>query len=446
MNTTSSRQLGLAMVLFCGAISLVWGFYLGQTGNGWVDYKAVYYGTRTLIAHRDPYKVSDLDEVYRAENGALPNETANAHQAVTLYVNVPTTFVLVAPFALLPWGPAHLAWIAITAGLFFLAAILMWDVGTRYAPRISAILTCILVANCQSLFLGGNTAGITVCLCVIAVWCFVEDRFVAAGVVCLGLSLAMKPHDGGLVWLFFLLAGAAYRKRALQSLAITAAISLAAFLWVSHVAPHWIQEWRMNLWTISQPGGINEPGPNSLTGHSSAMVVDLQAALSVLRDDPRFYNPVSYLISGLLLLLWLVRTLWSKVSPRNVWFALAAITALTMLITYHRPWDAKLLLLTVPACAILRARGGRTGTVAVAIGVAAMVLTGDIFLTVLVNIARFLHASTATLGGRLLMLALNRPATLILLAMAIFYLWIYVQPSRAEGISGIGQEKQLDSV
>ena len=36
--------------------------------------------------------------------------------------------------------------------------------------------------------------------------------------MCLAISLMLKPHDAGLVWLYFLLAGGIYRKRALQAL------------------------------------------------------------------------------------------------------------------------------------------------------------------------------------------------------------------------------------
>ena len=71
--------------------------------------------------------------------------------------------------------------------------------------------------------------------------------------MCLGLSLAIKPHDAGLVWLYFVLAGGAYRKRALESLAITAVIGLTAVVWVWHVAPHWMHDWSANLATISAP-------------------------------------------------------------------------------------------------------------------------------------------------------------------------------------------------
>lgn len=450
---TISRRVSLALILLSSAISVVWGFSLGQTGNGWVDFRAVYYGTRCLIEHRDPYKVRDLENVYLAEKGAPPYETMQAHQAVTLYVNVPTTFVLVAPFAVLPWGPAHLLWIMGIAGVFILAAILMWDIGARYAPKISLILVCILLANCESLFVAGNTAGIVVGLCGVAVWCFVEQRFELAGAVCLGLSLAMKPHDGGLVWLCFLLRGGGYRKRALQSLLVTGAVGIVALLWVSHVAPHWMQEWQSNLATISQPGGINEPGPSAVTGRSAAMVVDLQAALSIFRDDAHFYNLISYLFCGTLLLLWAVRTLkqsgpgefsaassvQGSRSRLEIWVALAAVTALTLLVTYHRPWDAKLVMLMIPGCAMLWARGGRAARGAVAVTGAAIVLTGDIPLVVLVKIADLLHANTSSVAKKILTVVLTRPASLILVATALFYLWVYLR-------SGPGKQIPVSSV
>jgi hypothetical protein len=257
-------------------ISIWWGFSVGQNGNGWVDFRAVYYGTRCLLLHHNPYKQSELEGVYRAEGGERPSETVAAHQAVVLYVNVPTTFIVVAPFAMLPWGPAHVLWVMLTAGVFILAALLMWNLGASYAPDVSLFLIFILLVNCESIFVAGNTAGIAVGLCVVAVWCFLRERFVPAGVLCLALSLAIKPHDAGLVWLYFLLAGGVNRKRALQSLCITAALGLAAFLWLSHVAPHWMQDWQSNLATISVPGGINEPGPafpyrpQRLHGHRSA--------------------------------------------------------------------------------------------------------------------------------------------------------------------------------
>jgi hypothetical protein len=424
---TKTRRIALAWILLACGISIGWGFSVGQNANGWVDFRAVYYGTRCLLEHHNPYKVSELEGVYRADGGERPSETVAAHQAVVLYVNVPTAFLVVTPFALLPWGPAHLLWLAFTAGVFILAALLMWNLGASYAPDISLILIFILLANCESIFGAGNTAGIAVGLCVIAAWCFIRERFVLAGILCLALSLAIKPHDAGFVWLYFLLAGAPYRKRALQSLFITVVLGLAAFLWMSHVAPHWIADWQSNLATISAPGGINEPGPAALTGRSAFMVIDLQAAISIFRDNPRIYNPASYIICAALLLAWVVRTLQSSFSPARAWIALAAIAPLTMLITYHRPWDAKLLMLTIPACAILWAEGGRIAWIALSVNSLGLLLTGDVPLAILSILFNKMHIGTMGLLGQLLTLVMIRPASLIMLVMSIFYLWVYLR-------------------
>ena len=204
---TRTRRNAIVWILLACGISILWGSVVGQTGNGWVDFRAVYYGTRCLIQHHNPYNVSELEAVYRSEGGERSSETIQARQAVTLYVNMPTTFIFTAPFAMLPWGPAHVLWMTFTAGVLILAALLMWNLGARYAPNVTLFLICILLANCEEIFCTGNTAGIAVSLCVVAVWCFFEERFLWAGILCLAISLAIKPHDAGLVWLYLLLAG-----------------------------------------------------------------------------------------------------------------------------------------------------------------------------------------------------------------------------------------------
>jgi len=429
---TRTRRNAIVWILLACGISILWGSVVGQTGNGWVDFRAVYYGTRCLIQHHNPYNVSELEAVYRSEGGERSSETIQARQAVTLYVNMPTTFIFTAPFAMLPWGPAHVLWMTFTAGVLILAALLMWNLGARYAPNVTLFLICILLANCEEIFCTGNTAGIAVSLCVVAVWCFFEERFLWAGILCLAISLAIKPHDAGLVWLYLLLAGAPYRKRALQTLLVTALLGLFAFLWLSHVAPHWRADWQSNMSAISAPGGINEPGPAALTGGSASTVVDLQAAISIFRDDPSFYNPISYLLCGALLLAGVARALRSRFSLPSVWLALAAVTALTMLVTYHRPWDAKLLLLAIPACAMLWAEGGPARWPALLITTAGLVFTADIPLAILSILAKSLHIGTAGILGKMLTVLLIRPASLILLLLAIFYLWIYLT-SATEG-------------
>jgi hypothetical protein len=431
------NRIGLAWILLACAISIVWGSSLGPAATRWVDFKAVYYGTRCLLEHHNPYNQSELNGVFQSEGRESPSDSLLDHVGVTLYVNIPSTFIIVAPFALLPWGPAHVLWMTLIAGVFILAALLMWDVcASSLAPHVCLILMCILLANCEAFFAGGNTAGIVVSLCVVAVWCFLQERFVSAGILCLAVSLAIKPHDAGLVWLYFLLAGGVYRKRALQTLLITVVLGLSAFLWVSHVAPHWMQDWQTNLAAISAHGGLNDPSLDSPTGRPRVMVIDLQSAILIFRDEPRIYNAVSYLVCGALLLVWSVRTLRLRFSQRAAWLALAAVAPLTMLITYHRPWDAKLLLLTIPACALLWAEGGATAKLALLITTAGIVSTADIPLTIYTILTYNLKFSSAGLSGQILKTVLMRPVPLILLAMGIFYLWVYLRrdPARVSTV------------
>ena len=152
------------------------------------------------------------------------------------------------------------------------------------------------------------------------------------------------------------------------------------------------------------------------------MIIILQAALSLIRDDAHFFNPAAYAICGMLLLIWSAKTLRSRFSLRLAWFAIAAISALTILPVYHRTYDARLLLLTVPACAILWKEGGPLGWCALALNAAAIVLTGDPFWIIFFQITHYSRPSA--LFGMI-------PAPFILLALSIFYLWAYLRADHA---------------
>ena len=328
---------------------------------------------------------------------------------------------------MLPWGIAHILWMTFSVGSFIFAAFLIWNLGADFAPIVSGVLVGFLLANSELLVITGNAAGISISLCVVAVWCFLRERYIPVGILCLALSLAIKPQDTGLVWLYFLLAGRVYRKRALQTLLTVVAISLPAVLWVWHVAPNWVQELHSNIATFSLHGGRNDPGLASTGAHGLGMMVNLQTVLSVFRDDPRFYNSASYIICAFVLLVWTFVTLRSRPSPRRTWLALAAIAALTMLPVYHRAQDTKLLLFAVPASAMLWAEGGRIGRLALLVTSAGFVLTGDLPWVVILSLISRLHLPATRLSGWIVMAVQVFPIPLILLLMGVFYLWAYVR-------------------
>ena len=426
--TTKVRRNGLIAILLCGAFSFIWGMLLTRTVPGGIlDLQGVYYGTKCLMNHCDPYKVPELEAFYRSQGVDDPTETLQRHQVKVLYVNLPTTFLFLAPLALLPWNAASVIWVTLIAGLYMAASVLIWDIGADFSPGISAMLICILLANSEVIFATGNTAGLVIGMTVIAAWCFLRGELVFLGIVFFAAALAMKPHDAGLVWLFFVFAGPTYRRWALRSVAITAVLAVVAYFWVSHAAPGWLPEMRTNLSSISGHGGLNEPGPGSVTGATAGMVVDLQAALSLFWNNASFYNAASYLICIPMLTAWAVKTMRTRFSLAIAWAALAAIVPLTMLVTYHRPYDTKLLLLAVPACAALWAKGGRVGRIAVAITTACVTMTGDVPLAAFVVISKSTAGMADGFLKKLAMVVLTRPASILLLVAAVFYLWVYLR-------------------
>ena len=271
-------------------------------------------------------------------------------------------------------------------------------------------------------------AGIAISFCVVAVWCFLKKRFVALGVLCLAISLALKPHDTGLVWLYFLLAGGVYRKRALQTLAVFAALSLPVILWVTHVSPHWMQELHSNMSALSVHGGLNDPSPASSGAHGLGMMINLQTALSFFRDDPRFYNPATYLVCGVLLLVWAFTTLRSRVTPAGGLAGAGGHCA-----SFHAACLSSAGRCRSSAAygsglrhALGRGRPCRRGSRSL-VNAAGLVLTGDLTWAIILGPLSNLHLTLSRQAGQILIAALVFPAPLILLAMAIFYLWVYVR-------------------
>lgn len=418
------KRLGVfVMFALAGAFALSWGLVAAHSARGVIlDYRVMDLGARCLLQHGDPYKEVDMLKVCESEEGQ--NETAASPQGrylATLQIYPPTSELVFAPFALLPWPLAYRTWITVTFGLLVLGTFLMWDVAQSYAPDPPFFLGCIILANSGILLSGGNPAGVAVCLCVISFWCFYRKRFQWAGVVCLAISLAIKPHDGGLVWLYALMLGGAFRRQAVRALALMAVMGVGAFAWISQVAPGWAQEISANLATLSSPGSYNDPA-----AANAALILNLQAVIAVFRNKPEFYNLLAYVMCAPLLVWWAYVTFRVRHSSRAIWLGVAAISALSLLPVYHRAYDAKILLLCLPACAALWAERGRVAWMGISVTTAGILITSDLPVAMLSMIKPQNHSSYVLA---------TRPAPLVLLVMSFFYLWAYHRLYKSE-ISG----------
>ena len=428
---TKSRLSILVLLSLCSGLALVWGFVFEHNAHGRIaDFKLAYYDTRCLLQGCDPYSENEMWRVYREEGGVVPVDPAQRMriiQRMPQQVYLPTTFIFIAPFTLLNWGVAHFVWMVLTASTLTFAAFMILNDAWPQAPDVAFYLTCFILVNSGVVIAGGNSAGIVVGLSALAAWSFLHEKYTIPGVLCLAAGLAIKPHDAGWVWLFFFLAGGAFRKRALQSLLILVVIAIPSLLWVTHTAPAWPQEMRANLQMTTAQGGNADPGPSPGLDLGPGMIIDLQTVISAIRNEPHFYNPITYLICVPLVFVWAVASFRMRFSVAKAWLALAAISAISLLPIYHRPYDAKILMLTIPGCAALWAEGGTVGWLALLLTSAGIFVTSDIPLAIGNILTAKLHEpANGWMEGTVAVL-LMRPVPLILLALGIFYLWIFVR-------------------
>jgi len=200
---------------------------------------------------------------------------------------------------------------------------------------------------------------------------------------------------------------------------------LPVVLWVSSVAPHWSQEQHSNLQLTTTGADLNDPGPASVNSRGIDTLIQLQTFTSMFSNDPRIYNAAAYLVCVPILFIWMFVTLRTRPSPAKTWLALAAIAALSPLPLYHRSHDARILLLTIPACALLWAERGAIGWLAVLLNAAGTLSVGEIPSMIRLNLLGKLPPSTPGLWGKIPMAILARPVPLVLLLTAVFYLWVY---------------------
>lgn len=429
----------LAILIVCVAVSALWSSQLrskDNRGSGFWGFDQLYYESLTALHHQDPYAPATVLNNYVAAGGIFPTDPVRArvgHIEMSIAVYVPTTLLLMTPLALLSYSKAKAIWILLSALSLTLAGYVMWSVAERWAPVLSGMLVCIMLLDCEQMFTAGNAAGIVIGLCVVAAWCFLKNRFTPVAVTLLACSLAIKPHDAGFVWLFFLLSGGVLRKRALQTLAVTGIIGAAAALWIAPVSPHWVHELHENNTVVSQLGSINDPSPYGIASGTVPAILDLQSAFSVFLQSPRSYNVASLLVTGPLLAAWMWLVIRRRLTGEQVWLGLAAVSFLTLLPVYHRPYDAKLLLLCVPACAFLYKSAGAVRKLSAGLTLAAVLLTSDIPRGIIIALFDKLSGVSSGPGDKILFLSIATPA--VLLSTGCFYVWVMLRHARSKAVS-----------
>ena len=146
--------------------------------------------------------------------------------------------------------------------------------------------------------------------------------------------------------------------------------------------------------------------------------MNLQSLTSIFFADAGTFNHVAYLIFLVLLAALIVVIPWSRASGETHVLALAALSILTLMPVYHRFYDTRLLLLSVPAVVVVFQKRRVLGAVIAVLTVLATV-------SVQYRVQMFLLQQgkwQSVLANKFLFILLLRHQNLVMLFLFLLYL------------------------
>lgn len=350
------RQLnGLVRVLVsAAAIMFVFRGPVRAVGGGF-DFAAPYAASIAWVHGENPYDSATILSIL--ENAGRERDDAGRPLA-TRSAYPPPTFLVLAPLSVLSWKAARIVWLAILILLFLLhlrALLQLCDLRPGETKGLFLIGGVLALAPYHTGIFLGQLSIASVELLIVAI-ALVERNSTMCAAVTLALALATKPPIAAPFVIYFFLRS---RKTALNAVGISACIAVAAvgWLWWHRIA--WIAPLRANV-DAEFSTAIDPAGP------LSPQMIDLRPLLVSLTATHQAGA------AGAALVLFAGAVLYTR--GRNIHdelLLLSATAVLTLLIGYHRFYDAALLCL--PLAWAIRVAGRDDSTLWPVIGVFACI-------------------------------------------------------------------------
>ena len=334
-------HLSIAILFFS---CLTWFLYRGPyrairystTG----DFSTVYAATRCWLHGSNPYQPAALKAELRAAGAPVAIEN---DQDINPSVYLPAALPWVVPFALLPWYTANALWCLLLV--------------IAFAASVAKIVECIPLARegkslvvCAALLFSptyvgiydGNPSVLIISLLTVAICQAYLGSARTMSSCLLGVSLSFKPQLAiGALCLFALWK----RPRPLVASAVVFGCALAiGVLIASHFGISW-RWWAVeqrNILRSLEPGGQSDPATSSAVAWQ---LLNTQTLVAYLVRDRQWWNAIVWTLAAVLVAIYLYRRTRAITSS---WQDASFFAALTLLITYHRYYDAQLLLLLIP--------------------------------------------------------------------------------------------------
>jgi len=331
------RPVWLVLPLLALIVFYARGPRRAMTDSG--DFATVYAASRCWLAHENPYLEANIDQQYAAGHG----DPAHAPDAgLTASVYLPSIFPLVAMVAWLDWHTAERAWLLL--GLVAFAISLLCVARSELIPNpltaIVLVTLFLLFSATQTGIAKGQPSVICISLLVAAFYLKQNQREELLAGLFLGISCCIKPNFA-LPYMLFCCWRRQWRV-VVVSVLVPLAVSTVALKNLLGLPPGWWLDWSANVKMASAPGGNMNP---TIANIGSTFLVNFQTVVGFFTTNRQICNLITYtLLAGLAIALLVITKL--KIDK---WQALAFLTILLLLASYHRYYDVQLLMLCTNA-------------------------------------------------------------------------------------------------
>ncbi len=312
------------------------------------DLVPVYTGAGCLLEGCNPYDTAQLEQQLFQRGGAVSDLPS---WEIDVPVYPPSTFLVLTPLTVFHYSLARFLWFLLNGCLLVISAVLVLSICPQSQRWLATILLSLILATSGILLVVGQPGTLAIALVIIASCLFLRGRSLGLGAFLLMLSLAIKPQIGGLLALYFL-TQKPYRRYAAVALAgaLTLLVCSGLSLRLHPQSANWISTLRANLGATTGPGGSADPRQ---ANQEAIGDTNLQTLTSIFFVEARTFNSIAYAIFLGLLTAWIIAVPWSNASLETHFLSLAALSILSLMPMYHRFYDTRLLLLTVPAVAVI---------------------------------------------------------------------------------------------
>jgi Glycosyltransferase family 87 len=349
--------LGIVVIVSC--LAAIFFVYSRPSRNGFGaehDFVTVIAGVHCAIDRCDPYDAPTLEREFPERMGGY---APTSHFKTEWPVYPPSTFLLLFPFALLPWSVLSVVWMLLCFACLAAALVVLFLRFEAYRDLLSVIPFVVLLADGS---IGwavqlGQPALIAASTLALAIVALVPGLNPVTGGVLLAITLCLKPQGAFLCALYFLFL-VRTRIPALAACLFTAIAGvggmllfyfrLGGFAYLNHM--------NANVKLALQPG---RDADFSLLNPDSGSFLNLQAFLARVIHNPHLANQLTYLVC-FLIIAKLAFVCWRRgnLSSRP-YTVLAVLVMIQLLVNYHRLYDHAYMLAAIPGLYEIKGRSVR---------------------------------------------------------------------------------------